>query len=159
MRTDAIKSLPTLEQHWCELWNFLGFSPPPNLLVELMSSYSESHRFYHTLQHLGECLELLAEAAHLAQRLPEVQLALWFHDAIYDSRRQDNEERSAVWAMESLFNFDQDLAQSVHYLVLATKHSCPISLTADAQLLVDVDLTILGADEERFAAIVSFKEL
>jgi predicted metal-dependent HD superfamily phosphohydrolase len=142
--------MKNLEQRWNDTWSSLELLPPPNLLMDLMQSYSEPHRFYHTLQHLGECLELLDIAAPLAARLPEIQLALWFHDAIYDPQRQDNEDRSAIWAIESLWNLDSTIAQRVHDLVLVTKHHRVLH-DADAQLLVDVDLAILGADEGRFA--------
>jgi predicted metal-dependent HD superfamily phosphohydrolase len=142
--------MKNLEQRWNDTWSALELLPPPNLLIALMQSYSEPHRFYHTLQHLGECLELLDAVAPLAARLPEIQLALWFHDAIYDPQRQDNEDRSATWAIESLSTLDSTIAQRVHDLVLVTKHHRVLHDT-DAQLLVDVDLAILGADEERFA--------
>ncbi len=148
-----------LAQRWHDTWSSLELLPPPNLLMELMHSYSEPHRFYHTLQHLGECLELLDAVTPLAERLPEIQLALWFHDAIYDPQRQDNEELSANWALicidqtcanESLSNLDPKMAHRIHDLVLATKHD-QVLLATDAQLLVDVDLGILGADEDRFS--------
>jgi predicted metal-dependent HD superfamily phosphohydrolase len=72
-----------------------------------------------------------------------VELALWFHDAIYDTHRSDNEERSADWAKASVGN------ARVHALVMATRHEA-VPHDIDAQVLVDVDLWILGAPEERF---------
>ena len=81
-----------------------------------------------------------------------MQLALWFHDAIYDTRAQDNEERSAIWAADSLrgAGVREDVAARVHALVMVTKHAA-VPSGADAELLVDVDLSILGAPEARFA--------
>jgi predicted metal-dependent HD superfamily phosphohydrolase len=94
----------------------------------------------------------LEPATGLAERLAEVQLALWFHDAIYDTRAQDNEERSARWAAESLSGADApgEAAARVHALVMVTRHAA-VPSGADAELLVDVDLSILGAPEARFA--------
>jgi predicted metal-dependent HD superfamily phosphohydrolase len=51
-----------------------------------------------------------------------VELALWFHDAIYDTRRNDNEERSADWARSSIGTFAAEAAERVHTLVMATRH-------------------------------------
>jgi predicted metal-dependent HD superfamily phosphohydrolase len=71
---------------------------------------------------------------------------------VYDTRAQDNEERSARWAEQALRagGAAGAVASRVAGLVRATRHeAAPIG--ADAQLLVDVDLAILGAPEARFA--------
>lgn len=137
---------------WQETWERLRLTAPPGLLAELTARYAEPHRAYHTQQHLEECFAALAPAASLAGRLGEVELALWFHDAIYDTRAPDNEARSADWARASLLTAgaDAETAERVHALVLATSHRAAPD-EADAQLLVDVDLAILGAGEPRFA--------
>ena len=142
----------TEQEQWSETWSRLGATAPEGLLTEIVARYSEPHRFYHTLQHLRECFSVLDLASHLARRLGEVQLALWFHDAFYDTRAQNNEERSAQWAEESLIagGASSDAAAQVRELVLATKHNA-VPEEEDAKLLVDVDLSILGAAEPRFA--------
>jgi predicted metal-dependent HD superfamily phosphohydrolase len=164
-----------LEQYWHHAWSLIqtnsnslsaqprelelvctsariDITPSPELFAELINSYSEPHRFYHTLQHLGECLNLLDTATHFAEHLAEIQIALWFHDAIYDTHARDNEVQSADWAHRSLVTAgaNAEIALRVHDLILATKHDV-IPVGTDAQLLVDVDLAILGADELRFA--------
>lgn len=140
------------QQQWHDAWRALGVAPAAGLLAQLEARYAEPHRAYHTLQHLGECFEQLAPAADLAEQLPEVQLALWFHDAIYDTRAADNEQQSADWAVTELraAGADPQAAQRVHALVMATRHAAEPE-GADATLLVDVDLSILGAPEARFA--------
>ena len=88
----------TTRHRWDHAWSQLGSSPPPRLFDEVVARYCEKHRHYHTLQHLDDCLRHLDEAAPLAIHAPEIELALWFHDAVYDSRKQNNEELSAAWA-------------------------------------------------------------
>ena len=141
----------TDREQWRETWSLFGAAPPEKLFHELVARYSEPHRFYHTLQHMRECFSVLAGASHLARRLIEVQLAVWFHDAVYDTRAHDNEEQSAYWAEESLIaeGVDSDVAVAVGKLVLATKHTV-VPEAEDAKLLVDVDLSILGATEPGF---------
>ncbi|MBO9514847.1 MAG: N-methyl-D-aspartate receptor NMDAR2C subunit [Variovorax sp.] len=142
-----------LHGSWVRAWQALGVaSPDEALLDELLACHCEAHRAYHTLQHVGECLALLEEEREHAQRPAEIALALWFHDAIYDVRRHDNEERSAAWARQALLDAGvaQDAAERVHALVMATRHDAPPG-TTDARLLVDIDLAILGAPPERFA--------
>lgn len=137
---------------WSRTWNELGVPrADAGLHQRLIAAWSEPHRRYHTLQHLRECLGLFEEAHDLAQRPGEVALALWFHDAIYDPRRQDNEERSAEWAHDSILaaGLDDETAKRLHSLVMATRHE-EVPLDADAQLLVDIDLSSLGATAARF---------
>src|SRR5215207_157618 len=70
----------------------------PAVFDELVARYSEPHRKYHTLQHLAECLAHFEAVRDLAEQPAEVEMALWFHDAIYDTQRHDNEEKSADWS-------------------------------------------------------------
>jgi predicted metal-dependent HD superfamily phosphohydrolase len=142
-------------ESWQRLWGELGAQEiNRGVFNQLVSAYSEPQRHYHTLQHLRECLAHLDAAATLARRPAEVELALWFHDAVYDPQRPDNEERSADWAARSVraAGCGEDVAQRVAALVLATKsHQAPPDADADTQLLLDIDLAILGASPARFA--------
>jgi predicted metal-dependent HD superfamily phosphohydrolase len=139
---------------WRRMWTELGaHTIDGGVLNQLVAAYSERHRHYHTLQHLRECLAHCEAAASLARRPAEVELALWFHDAVYEPRRADNEERSAEWAWRSILaaGCTEEVAQRVQLLVLATRgHEAPPG-DADTQLLVDIDLAILGAAPGRFA--------
>ena len=137
---------------WRRTWAHLGVPvADANLFDELCARYCEPHRKYHTLQHLDECFEKLkalqAEAIHPG----EIELALWFHDAIYDIRRQDNEERSADWARSSVVaaGLSKSVADRVHSLVMVTRHNA-VPGEPDEAILVDVDLSILGATKDRF---------
>lgn len=121
------------------------------LLERLLACYSEPHRKYHTLQHLEECLNQLQPAVELAQHPAEVELALWFHDAVYALQRQDNEQQSALWAQREILagGGSPEVADRVFALVMATRHAV-LPESADERLLVDIDLSILGAPPVRF---------
>lgn len=138
---------------WQRLWTALGVQVVPGgLYNQLVRAWGEPQRHYHTLQHLRECLAHFDAASSLARRPEEVELALWFHDAVYDPRRQDNEERSAAWAASGIAaaGGDAAVAERVAGLVLATaSHEAPPG-DPDAALLLDVDLAILGAAPARF---------
>lgn len=137
---------------WRRTWQALGAPHADEALHErLIACWSEPHRHYHTLQHLRECMAHFAEVRSLADRPAEIELAVWFHDAFYDPARNDNEIRSADWARASVLQagLPPDVAARVHALVMATRHQA-VPDVGDAQLLVDVDLAILGADARRF---------
>lgn len=128
----------------------LGGTCPAGLFAELEAAYSEPGRHYHSTTHVAECLTHFAAVRTHARAPAEIELALWFHDAIYDARASDNEERSAEWAVAALGNAGCPGA-SVHAvasMILATKSHAPAS--DDEALLVDIDLGILGAAPEGF---------
>lgn len=119
--------------------------------AELAAAYSEPHRRYHTAQHIESCLRELGRFEAHAVHLNEVRWALLFHDAIYDPRRNDNEARSADWAcrvMQELQRPEDEIAR-VRKLIMATVHAAQAE-TPDEALLLDIDLSILGADEATF---------
>jgi predicted metal-dependent HD superfamily phosphohydrolase len=141
-----------LQESWSRSWNALGaVGDGLALMEELIAAYKEPQRHYHTLQHLTECIALLKGHVHLAEHAGEVEIALWFHDAVYDVKAKDNEEKSADWAVKSLHDagITHDVIERVRALIMATCHSAKPE-NADQQLLVDVDLAILGASRTRF---------
>jgi len=141
-------------ESWKRLWGELGAREVNGgLMNQLVAAYSERHRHYHTLQHLRECLALFEAAAPVAARAAEVELALWFHDAVYDPRASDNEARSADWAESSVraAGCDAAIAQRVGDLVRSTAHQQPPAVEGpDVDLLLDIDLAILGSAPARF---------
>jgi len=139
-------------ERWRDTWRELGARRADDALFHrLLACYDERHRHYHTLQHLTECLGQLDDLRACAERPAEVEVALWFHDAIYAPRKHDNEQRSAERARDSVLaaGADTTVAARIHELVLATRHRA-VPARRDAEVLVDVDLAILGAEPARF---------
>jgi predicted metal-dependent HD superfamily phosphohydrolase len=141
-----------LGRSWQYAWAALGLVAPAGLMHALIEAWAQPQRHYHSLQHLRECL-LHAEAARALARHPgEVELALWFHDAVYDPKGSDNEALSADWATDALAQAGagSELQERVRALIMATRHDAEPT-DPDARLLVDIDLAILGAEPARFA--------
>ena len=140
------------ETRWRETWEPLGKEPPAGLFDDLLARYGEPGRHYHDLGHVLDCLEKAAATREIQDDPAAVDLALWFHDAVYDPRRSDNEERSAVLSEEALAGpLGEERAARVAELVLATRHRAPPP-PGDAAVVVDADLSMLGAEPERFEA-------
>ena len=129
----------------------LGVPAGTTMFERLQSAYSESHRHYHTLEHIGACLDLHDEYRSLADNEDSVETAIWFHDIVYKTRSGKNEEESAEVARSFLLEsgVDQNFADGVAELILVTKHDAPV-IGQDAGLLVDIDLAILGESGPTF---------
>lgn len=136
-----------------ERWVALAGEQARPLGEDLAARYAEPHRRYHTRTHLAAVLDLVDELAGHADDPDAVRLAAWFHDAVYDPERDDNEELSAVKAERTLADTDlapQTIAE-VARLVRLTRDHDPGDADRNGQLLCDADLAILAADPERYA--------
>jgi len=143
--------MPSFAQ-WIRLWErFEVREPDTETFERLMAAYSEPQRRYHTPQHLDECFTMFEELRSVAEHPEEVEFALWFHDAIYDTKQQDNEAKSAEWAREVALdhNLQPDVAERIHRLIMITRHDREPH-DPDEKVIVDVDLSILGSSSERF---------
>jgi predicted metal-dependent HD superfamily phosphohydrolase len=119
--------------------------------VALLAAWDAPGRAYHDRRHLEDCLAQL-DTAEADQRTRDlVEAALWFHDAVYEPRAGDNEERSAAWAAEALpaGGIPPDVSGQVARLVRLTRGHAPVSDRA-GQLVCDIDLSILGRPVELF---------
>jgi len=145
------------ELTWIRLWNSTGAKGDPRGVYSLLvEKYSEPHRAYHTFSHISHCLrELvaakeLADAGSLPKNFDAVELALYFHDAVYDPDRGDNEAQSAEFFKKVMSDgLSEALIEKVVRLILATRHTS-VPKDDDAKLLLDVDLAILGAAPGEF---------
>jgi predicted metal-dependent HD superfamily phosphohydrolase len=134
---------------WIELMRQFGLSDNQSTYAELIRAYTEKHRHYHSDAHINACLQHFDDVQHLAENSAEVELALWFHDAIYKPMSSTNELDSANWCAKFLAanNIADDVIRRVHKLIMATCHSAEL-VGNDERLVVDIDLAILGAPED-----------
>jgi predicted metal-dependent HD superfamily phosphohydrolase len=123
----------------------------------LAERYREPHRRYHDLRHLQEVLQTVDDLADAADDVEAVRWAAWFHDAVYDVHRDDNEERSARLAEQDLAasGLDHDIVCEVSRLVRLTATHQPEDGDANGAVLCDADLRILAADPWRHAEYVA----
>lgn len=137
-------------ERFYRLWPRLGAADGGAEAFErLVTAYAEPHRVYHTAEHISDCLDQLDEAA--IEPPVAVEAAIWFHDAVYDSHRDDNEARSAALA-ERILSEARGSAAVTHEvcrLVLLTRHADTPSDPAGG-LICDVDLSILGRPPTQF---------
>jgi predicted metal-dependent HD superfamily phosphohydrolase len=119
----------------------------------LVAAYSEPHRFYHTLEHINEVLKVAGKLANASTDPSAIRLAIWFHDAVYDPRATDNEERSTTLAADLLrpLGVPEGTIQHVAEMIQATAHCTTAEAGTDTAVLLDADLAILSSEERRYA--------
>jgi predicted metal-dependent HD superfamily phosphohydrolase len=148
--------LPLLpEDNWKQI---ITKYPIPNLLwQEIESRYSESHRKYHNLDHIGMCYREFYCADSTfpkPENIDAIQLAILFHDVIYNPRSSYNEEDSAMYFRRYCESYlSPELTNKTVDLIIATKYHTKYKPSAtDVDIIKDVDLAILGTVPESFSA-------
>ena len=128
------------------------------LKTELSALYNAGDRHHHNLAHIEAMLALAGDYRGLLGDPEAVEAAIWFHDAIYDSRAKDNEAQSAALAETRLAGrTDAGRLKRISAMILATAtHQLPrfddAAATRDASLFLDMDLSVLGAAPDAFDA-------
>ncbi|WP_316188228.1 MULTISPECIES: phosphohydrolase [unclassified Bradyrhizobium] len=117
---------------------------------DLVEAYSAGGRHYHDLRHVQDCLDQLDRVADLSVREREsLTQAIWWHDAVYDPTRSDNEEQSAILAERHVA---PELRDEVGRLIRLTRTHDVAPDDRLGALLVSIDLAILGTDEAGYDA-------
>ncbi len=124
---------------------------------DLLARWSEPHRHYHTLNHLGVVLAVVEEHSSRAEDPAAVRLAAWYHDAIYDPHRVDNEEASALLAEAALpdLGVPPERVAEVARLIRLTASHDPIPGDRNGGLLTDADLCVLASPPQVYQAYVA----
>ena len=133
-------------------WERLGLGH--DLYAELVSRWSEPHRHYHDVRHLAATLEALDLLEDDAASSPVVQLAAWFHDAVYFGVAGVDEQQSADLADRMLGSLPAPDVDEVVRLILLTASHDPAPADAAGAALCDADLSILGALPGRYDVYV-----
>ena len=133
------------------LWNRCEApSDPRPVFEDLLCRYCEPHRIYHRCTHLVHCFRQLDLAYTLIQDPDAVEMALWFHDAIYTPRSSDNEKESAeLFVRAAGDHFQPSFISKVYELILVTAHK-ELAQESDKQFIADIDLSSFGVDWEEF---------
>lgn len=143
-------------ERWFGLMTELGFPQNQPVFDQLLEAYSERHRRYHNESHIDTVLSTFDTTREFASEPGHVELALWFHDAVYKIFSSSNEEDSAVWARDFVLSQsdsslcdNQLLARDVYSLIMSTRHNT-MPERHDEKLIVDIDLAILGAPKSEY---------
>ncbi len=117
---------------------------------QLKARYMEPHRRYHTPVHIAHCLNQFDLAREHMDEPDAVEMAIWFHDVIYESKSTDNELKSAELFTELAgSNVSAEFNSRVRDLIMVTVHR-QLPETGDEKFVVDIDLSSFGLPWDRF---------
>lgn len=141
------RSAAILESEWRKDAARFSASHETAIFQNILARHSDPSRRYHGLSHLTALFHLLATHAPQVQPGSAARLAVWWHDAVYDATRSDNEERSAELARENLSHLSAGaaLVEDVVRLIHATKNHWNGPSTGEGDFFLDADIAILGA--------------
>jgi predicted metal-dependent HD superfamily phosphohydrolase len=117
----------------------------------LLAAYGRASRRYHDVEHLRSVLAEIDRLSAYAHDADVVRVAAWFHDAVYEVDRPDNEVVSAGLAETVLDRLDvaEEVVADVGRLVRLTATHDPRPDDRDGHVLCDADLAVLaGAAED-----------
>ena len=142
-----------LKEHWKNLTSELP-QIKHQFLDEVISLYSSPKRHYHNLDHIEALLRLYGRHEQLLNAPNAVNFAIWYHDAIYNASKNDNEKKSAELAQRHLSSMGvaQKTINQCSQLIMATKnHELPEVMSSfDIKFFLDIDLSILASTRKAY---------
>lgn len=111
--------------------------------LDLLRRYAEAGRYYHNMTHVGKMLAWLDRTGAVS---PAMELAVWFHDAVYEPLGRENEAESAAFFERTLGPvLDAGLRAEVvrHFLssnIFSTVFLAPLELVARSNLQRELEL-------------------
>lgn len=148
------------EARFLNLWSRCGGQNGRDVWAAVDDGYSEDHRAYHGWIHISALLKAL-EAVRSEPEFADVdfdnlELAIFFHDVVYEPRFSDNEAQSARLFESAAAGMPPERVKHVSDMILATaRHEAGDD--PSTRLLLDLDLGILGAsltEYQRYAAAI-----
>ena len=137
----------TLKQRFIDLCKRLRVEQEQAIVYweELAQFYQESHRAYHNLVHIWNFLNLFDEYQNEIKEAALFELAIWYHDAIYNTKNKDNEYQSAQLFQKRFTPYlTAEQLTYIDLLIMSTAGHYPRAAERDVYWFLDFDLAILA---------------
>jgi predicted metal-dependent HD superfamily phosphohydrolase len=143
------------QQRFIDLWVRAGSSRGEDRAAAVFKAvrdhYDEPHRVYHTADHIRHCLREVDRIPDDYEHKTAVEIAIWFHDVIYEIGDPGNEANSADWfKKQAQGDLPDAIIDQVYRMIIATEHREP-AMELDSAYVVDVDLSSFGLPFDEFA--------
>jgi len=115
----------------------------------LLTMWNESQRSYHTQNHLLDLIDQINEYKdNLSQKeYDKLVLCALFHDIVYDPKKQNNEEMSADFFINSCTDKNNPDILEVKQMILDTKNHIPN--TPLSEIFNSFDMKIVERDYDK----------
>ena len=146
-----------VNQKWNQLTSFSKKEDVKNeLWRDIVEHHTGPYRYYHNLHHVARLFEW-SETIMPQMKVPAVTgFAILYHDIVYDTFKDNNEEESAAVARDHMqrLQVKESVIQQVETYILASKKHELNSQNAFSDLawFLDLDLAILGAPWDEYEA-------
>ena len=155
--TDSLRLYNSKMVDLKKIWNELAakYSDDETLVAglwtEIEKAYTAKARYYHNLAHLEYMAERVIRYKGSLTDFDTVMFSIFYHDMVYNIRRQDNENRSADTARDRLTQLGVPTGKitTCQQQIIATKDHND-NADKDTNFLVDFDLAILGDTPEKY---------
>lgn len=140
---------PTVKEYWnAIILKYTDELYADELFSNILQHYSEKDRHYHNLTHIQKMLDFSFLHADKIQDIETLQLAIFYHDIIYNSMSKNNETDSAALAVEQLSstNFPKEKIRLVEQFIVSTQKHFLLIAHSDLDYFLDFDLAILGTE-------------
>lgn len=115
----------------------------------LLAMWNESHRYYHTLNHLNDLIEQINEnkSKYSQKEYEKLLITALFHDCVYNPIKNDNEEKSAEFFEQCCSDKNNTDMVDISKMILATKTH--VATTNLSESFNHYDMNIVERDFEQ----------
>lgn len=140
-----------LYTYWSALNTSLNQSLVNECYCDINKHHSSTNRYYHNLEHVYDLICQIQRSKSLNKEERAIlSYTAFFHDIIYNPKRSDNEYESALLAKSWLerLNVSKVITEGVFDIIKDTKNHQSDNYLS--HMFIDMDLSILGASQEKF---------
>jgi predicted metal-dependent HD superfamily phosphohydrolase len=142
--SEAVLDRERFDALWGRCSTLDGTAGTTHVWDNLVKRYTEKHRHYHNPRHMICCLQQLDSSTSLIEDKDTIEMAIWFHDLVFEPMASDNEERSAdLFKILAKGHFSSNFVDTVSDIIVATKH-CDAPSSSNQAYMLDIDLASLG---------------
>lgn len=115
----------------------------------LLAMWNESHRAYHTLNHLNDLISQINEnkSNYTDKEYEKLIITALFHDCVYDPMKSDNEEKSAEFFESCCIDKNDSDIQEIKQMIIDTKNHQ--SATPLSRYFIRYDMSIVERDFDK----------